>query len=60
MINKDEIKYSWYPDFPTTDTIKNDQLRKELESIPYTIKYIRDKKIEDFLKIFRIAIDHTY
>ena len=60
MINTDEIKCSWYPNFPTTDTIKNDQLRKELESIPYIIKYIRDKKIEDFVKIFRIATDHTY
>ena len=58
MINTDEIKCSQYP--PTIDTIKNDRLRKELESIQDTIKYTRDKKIEDFVTIFRITIDHIY
>ena len=58
MINTNEIKCSEYP--PTIDTIKNDNLRKELESIQDTIKYIRDKKIEDFVTIFRMTIDHTY
>ena len=57
MINTDEIKCSEYS--PTIDTIKNDHLRKELESIQDTIKYTRDKKIEDFVTIFRITIDHT-
>ena len=60
MLDIREIKSLPYPDFPTTHTIKNDQLRKELESMPDIICNIRDKKIEEFLKYFRIAIDYTY
>lgn len=60
MLDIREIKSLPYPDFPTTHTIKNDQLRKELESMPDIICNIRDKTIEEFLKYFRIAIDYTY
>ena len=60
MTSIDEIKYSQYDFLPTINTIEGDQLRKELESIPDTIKYIRDKKIKDFVTIFRTAIDYTY
>lgn len=60
MTSIDEIKYSQYDFLPTINTIEVDQLRKELESIPDTIKYIRDKKIKDFVTIFRTAIDYTY
>ena len=35
-------------------------MNSELESIPDIIKDITDKKIEDFVTIFRKAIDHTY
>ena len=54
------MKYSQYPDFPTTDAIKYDQLRKELEIISEIIKDIRDKEINDIETIFRIPIDHTH
>ena len=57
MINTDEIECSEYP--PTINIIKNDDQRKELQSTQDAIKYIRDKKIEDFAIIFIIAIDHT-
>ena len=40
--------------------LNNDHLRKELESIPDIVSNIRDKKIEDCLKIFRKAIDRTF
>ena len=60
IINIDEIKYWQYPDFPNTDTIKDDQLKKELEIIPDIIKDIRDKKINDIETIFRTAIDNTF
>ena len=60
MINTDEIKYSEYPNFLTTDTIKNDELRKQLESVPNIIQDITDKKIEDFVTIFRKTIYQTY
>ena len=33
---------------------------KNLEIIPNIIKDIRNKKINDFETVFRIAIDHTY
>ena len=58
MTSIDEIKYSQYDFLPTINTIEGDQLRKELESIPDTIKYIRDKKIKDFVTIFRIFCDN--
>ena len=60
MLDISEIKSLPYANFLTTDTMENDQLRKELESIPDIICNIRDKKIEEFLKYFRIAIDYTY
>ena len=60
MTSTDEIKYSQYDHIPSVKTIKHDQLRKEIESIPYTIKDIRDKQIRDFEKSFRVAIDYTY
>ena len=60
MINTGEIKYSEYPNFLTTDAIKNDELRKQLESVPDIIKDITDKQIEDFVTIFRKVMVHTY
>ena len=60
MLDISKIKSLPYLDILTTDTIKNDHLRKELESIPDIVGNIRDKKIEDLLKIFRKAIDRTF
>ena len=60
MTSTDEIKYSQSDFLPTINTNENDQHRKELESMPDTIKYIRDKKIRAFVTIFRIAIDYIY
>ena len=60
MLHISKIKSLPYPDILTTDTIKNDHLRKELESIPDIVGNIRDKKIEDLLMIFRKAIDRTF
>ena len=60
MISTDEIKYSQYDHIPSIKTNKDEQFRKEIGTIPYTIKYIRDKQIRDFEKIFRMAIDYTY
>ena len=47
--------FSWH-----INGIKNDQLRKEFENTIHIVFNIRDKKIEEFLKYFRIAIDYTY
>ena len=47
--------FSWH-----IDGIKNDQLRKEFENTIHIVFNIRDKKIEEFLKYFRMAIDYTY
>ena len=47
--------FSWH-----INGIKNDQLRKEFENTIHIVFNIRNKKIEEFLKYFRIAIDYTY
>ena len=60
MTSTDEINYSQYDHIPSVKTVKDDQLRKEIESIPYTIKYIRAKKIRDFVEMFRMVMDYTY
>ena len=52
MINTDDIKYTEYPHI-STDYVKDDQFRKELEGIPDIIKDIRNKKINDFEKSVR-------
>lgn len=49
------IVFSWH-----INGIKNDQLRKEFENTIHIVFNIRNKKIEEFLKYFRIAIDYTY
>ena len=60
MTSVDVIKYSEYPPSSTNDTIKQDQLFEEFTILIETIKNIRDKKIKDFVKIYKIAVDHTY
>ena len=60
MTSVDVIKYSEYPPSSTNDTIKQDQLFEEFTILIKTIKNIRDKKIKDFVKIYKIAVDHTY
>ena len=60
MTSVDVIKYSEYPPSSTNDTIKQDQLFEEFTILIETIKNIRDKKIKDFLKIYKVAVDHTY
>ena len=60
---KDTIKYSVYPgSFSTYEHIKNnrileEELQKNLVNIIYNT---RNKKIKDFVKIYQIAVDHTY
>ena len=60
MTSADVTKYSEYPSSSTNDTIKQDQLFEEFTILIETIKNIRDKKIKDFLKIYKVAVDHTY
>ena len=57
MASTYDVKYSQYDYLPSVKTIEDEQLRKEIESIPDTIKY---KKVRKCLEIFRIAVDHTY
>ena len=45
---------------PSTDSIKDDQFRKELKSALVIIKNIKDKKIKDFLTTYREDIDPTF
>ena len=60
MTSVDVIKYSEYPPSSTNDTIKQDQLFEEFTILIETIKNIRDKKIENSAKIYKIAVDHAY
>ena len=60
MTSVDVIKYSEYPPSSTNDTIKQDQLFEEFTILIETIKNIRDKKIKDSVKIYKIAVDHAY
>ena len=47
MIHTDDVKHIEYQHI-STDDVKDEQFRKKLESIPDVIKYIRNKKIDDF------------
>ena len=58
---KDIIKYSVYPGlFSTYEDIKNNNFLKEFLNLVNTIYNTRNKKIKDFVKIYKIAVDHTY
>ena len=48
MLDISKIKSLPYPDFPTTDTIKNDHLRKELESITDILVILEIKRLKTF------------
>ena len=55
---KDTIKYSLYPgSFSAYEYIKNSHILEDLVNIIYKT---RNKKIKDFVKIYQIAVDHTY
>ena len=56
---KDTIKYSVYPNSSTYKDIKNNFL-EEFSKLVNTIYNSRNKKIKDFVRIYQIAIDHTY
>ena len=60
MTSIDVTKYSEYPPSSTNDTIKQGQLFEEFTILIETIKNIRDKKIKDSVKIYKIAVDHAY
>ena len=60
MTSIDVTKYSEYPPSSTNDTIKQGQLFEEFTILIETIKNIRDKKIKDSMKIYKIAVDHAY
>ena len=57
---KDTAKYSTYPNSSTYKDIKNNYLFEEFSNLVNTIYNTRNKKIKDFVKIYKIAIDHTY
>ena len=57
---KDTTKYSTYPNSSTYEDIKNNYLFEEFSNLVNAIYNIRNKKIKDFVKIYKIAIDHTY
>ena len=57
---KDTIKQSVYPGPYTYEDIKNNHLLEEFSSLVNTIYNTRTKKNKDFVKIYKIAVDHTY
>ena len=58
---KDTIKYSLYPRPSSTyEDIKNNHVLKEISNLVNIIYNTRNKKIKDFVKIYQIAVDHTY
>ena len=58
---KNTIKYSLYPRPSSTyEDIKNNHVLKEFSNLVNIIYNTRNKKIKDFVKIYQIAVDHTY
>ena len=57
---KDTIKQSVCPGPYTYEDIKNNHLLVEFSSLVNTIYNTRNKKNKDFVKIYKIAVDHTY
>ena len=57
---KDTIKYSIYTGHYTYEDIRNNHLLEELSNLVNTIYNTRNKKIKDFVKIYKIAVDRTY
>ena len=60
MTSTDIIKHVEYRQLTTAVAIKDDKLRKELQSPLKTVINIRDKKIKDFVKIYQIAVNYSY
>ena len=57
---KDTIKYSIYPNTSTYEDIKHNNLLEEFSNLVNTIYNTRNKNIKDFVRVYQIAIDHTY
>ena len=58
---KDTIKYSVYPgSFSAYEYIKNSHILEDFSNLVNIIYKTRNKKIKDFVKIYQIAVDHTY
>ena len=57
---KDTIKYSMYPNTSTYEDIKHNNLLEEFSNLVNTIYNTRNKNIKDFVRVYQIAIDHTY
>ena len=60
MTSTDIVKHIEYRPLTTVDAIKDDKLRKELQNAAKTIINIKNKKIKDFVNIYKIAVNHTY
>ena len=57
---EDTIKYSIYQGPYTYEDIKNNHLLEKISNLVNTIYNTRNKKIKDFVKIYKIPVDHTY
>ena len=58
---KDAIKYSVHPGtYNTYEDIKNNHLLEKVSRLVNTIYNTRNKKIKDFVRIYQIAVYHTY
>ena len=58
---KDTIKYSVYLGPSSTyEDIKNNHILEDFSNLVNIIYNTRNKKIKDFVRIYQIAVDHTY
>ena len=58
---KNTIKYSLYPRPSSTyEDIKKNHVLKEFSNLANIIYNTRNKKVKDCVKIYQIAVHHTY
>ena len=58
---KDTIKHSVYLGPSSTyEDIKNNHILEDFSNLVNIIYNTRNKKINDFVRIYQIAVDHTY
>ena len=57
---EDTIKYSIYQGPYTYEDIKSNHLLEKISNLVNTIYNTRNKKIKDFVKIYKILVDHTH
>ena len=60
MTTTDIIKDIKYQPLNTVRAIKDDKRRKEIQNTAKTIINIKNKKIKDFVNVYKIAVNHTY